>query len=220
MFVATALKGHRTGFSETGISCIRYHFPMPFYSSTRERRLWLLTLLIIAGIYLTLGIATTLVELSKLIPLIPIVGFLGGALAMLLVVLTQGLRVRPGGLELGVALGIAVVYYMVFLRMAIPERSHLFEYTIVGVFVYEALWERRSQGRFVPVPGIIAFIATSLVGLVDECIQYYLPSRHFEMDDIYFNCFAAFFAVLSMTVLRWVGRKFSLWGGEGERNSD
>ena len=63
------------------------------------------------------------------------------------------LRTRPGGAEIGVALGVAAVYLMVFLRMGIPEeRTHLIEYRVVAVFICEALAERASQGRRVPYP--------------------------------------------------------------------
>ena len=50
---------------------------------------------------------------------------------MLLSIVIQGLRTRPGRLEAGIWTGAVGVYLMVFLRMGIPEeRSHLFEYTV------------------------------------------------------------------------------------------
>ena len=51
------------------------------------------------------------------------------------------------------------------------------EYGVVAVFVYEALTERASRGRRVPVPALLAALATSLLGVLDECIQAFLPSR-------------------------------------------
>jgi hypothetical protein len=77
------------------------------------------------------------------------------ALLVLATVVTQGLKTRPGGAEISVALGVAAAYLLVFVRMAIPtERSHLVEYGVVALFIYEALLERASQGRRVPVPAL------------------------------------------------------------------
>ena len=123
-----------------------------------------------------------------------------------LTVLTQGLKTRPKGIEIGVALGIGMVYFMVALRMALPERSHLMEYSVVAVFIYEALTERVSQGRRVHAPWLLAIVLTSLIGAIDECIQLVLPSREFEVDDILFNCLAALMAVIGMVVLNWARR--------------
>ena len=108
--------------------------------------------------------------------------------------------------EVGVALGIGVVYFLVFLRMAIPERSHLMEYSVLAVFIYEALTERASRGRRVPVPALLAIGATSLLGALDECIQLTLPSRVFDLQDILFNVLASVMAVVAMAALSWARR--------------
>ncbi len=43
-----------------------------------------------------------------------------------------GFSVRPGGVEVGIALGVITVYVLVFVRMAIPEeRTHVVEYGVV-----------------------------------------------------------------------------------------
>ncbi|NNF57280.1 MAG: VanZ family protein [Rhodothermaceae bacterium] len=129
-------------------------------------------------------------------------------------ILTQGLRVRPGGREVGVGMGVAVVYFFMFFRMAIPERSHLIEYSVVAVLVYEALTERVSQGRRVPVPALLAILATSLVGALDEGIQMFFPTRVFDPVDILFNVLAAVMAVLAVAVLRWAQQ----WGRNAQRD--
>ena len=144
--------------------------PTPLFSSDRERRLWAWTLIVVVAIYSTLGLARTL----AVGPGNSFTGaglFLLGCLLVLATVVTQGLKTRPSGAELAVALGVAAAYLLVFVRMAIPtERSHLIEYGVVAVFIYEALTERVSQGRRVPLPALLAVLATSLVGVVDECI--------------------------------------------------
>ena len=79
------------------------------------------------------------------------------------IIVTQGLKTRPSGAEIAVALGVATTYLLVFIQMALPtERSHLVGYDVVAVFIYEALTERVCQGRHVPVPALLAILATTL----------------------------------------------------------
>ena len=98
------------------------------FTSGRERRLWAGTLGVVVAIYSTLGLAGTLAGAvgQDLLEA-------GVVLCMLLVlatIVTQGLRARPGGAEIGIALGIAAAYTLVFLRMngSVTERTHLMEY--------------------------------------------------------------------------------------------
>ena len=123
-------------------------------------------------------------------------------------ILAQGLKLRPReDAEIGVILGIVAAYLLVFARMAIPEeRTHLIEYGVVAVFVNEALTERASQGRHVPVPALLAVLATAMVGLLDECIQAFLPNRVFDYQDILFNGLAAVMAVAASVALAWARR--------------
>jgi len=120
---------------------------LPFFTSRRERRLWLWTLLVVAAIYSTLGVVRPLAGILRE------QGLLGGLfmLGMLLVgaaIFTQGLKTRPRGAEIYVALGVAAVYLLLLTRIATPEeRTHLIEYGVVAVFIYEALTERANHGR-------------------------------------------------------------------------
>lgn len=177
------------------------------FSSKRERRLWIWTLIVVVAIYSTLGLAAQLVGSLRDRGLIDTL-FVFGFLLVLATIFTQGLKTRPGGLEIAVALGVAAAYLMVFVRMAIPavERTHLVEYGIVAVFIYEALTERASHGRHVPVPALLAILATSLIGTLDECIQWILPSRVFDPLDILVNVLAAVMAVAASVVLGWARR--------------
>lgn len=180
------------------------------FSSARETRLWLWTLAVVVAIYSTLGLASILAEALRergMNDNMAAVGFLTAMFLIGLTVLTQGLKMRPCGTEIAIALGVAVVYLMVFFRMAILERSHLIEYSVVAVFIYEALKERMSRGRNVPVPAVLAVLAASMVGLLDECIQAVLPSRVFDPIDIFFNSMAATMAVVASVVLAWARKK-------------
>lgn len=177
---------------------------MAFFSSDRERRLWLWTLVILVAIYSTLGIAPALAGVLREHGLLETSFALGMALVGATIV-TQGAKVRPGGAEVAVAMGVTAVYLLLFVRMeATPEeRTHLIEYGVVGVFIYEALTERAGQGRRVPLPPLLAVMSTAALGLLDECIQAVLPSRVFDPLDILFNVLAAAMAVSASIALAW-----------------
>lgn len=179
------------------------------FASDRERRLWAWTLAVVVAIYSTLGLARTLAGMLRDEGLL-VAAFALGMVLVGATVLVLGVRRRPGAAEIGIALGIATAYYMVMVRMALPEeRTHLIEYGVVAVFIHEALKERTGQGRRVPVPALVAIAAASVVGLIDECIQWFLPSRVFDPEDILFNFLAATMAVASSVALTWARRRRS-----------
>lgn len=175
---------------------------MTLFTSKRERHLWIWTLVVVAAIYSTLGmtatLANTLLEAGFFTN-----AFITAFFLMLVAVLTQGLRARPRGVEIGVGIGIAAVYIMVFARMGIVERTHLFEYSLVATLIYEALKERAGQGRLVRLPALLAILLSSLVGVIDEFIQLFLPSRVFDPIDMGFNALASFMAVIANVALTW-----------------
>ena len=180
---------------------------MSFFASDRERRLWLWTLAIVVAIYGTLGLAPTLAGALREH------GLLDAAFGFCLLLATatvvaHALKVRPGRREIAVALGVAACYLLVFVRMAIPEeRTHLIEYGVVGVFIYEALAERARHGRRVPLLPLLAVLATAVLGALDEAIQAILPSRVFDTRDIGFNLLAGAMAVGARVALGWSRRR-------------
>ena len=189
--------------------------PSTLFTSDRERRLWTWTLAVVVAIYSTLGLARTLAGVLRDQGLL-VASFAFGMVLVGLTVLVLGLRRRPGGAEIGVAVGIAAVYYMVLVRMALPEeRTHLIEYGVVALFIHEALKERSSQGRAIPVPALVAVVAASAVGVIDECLQAFIPGRVFDTEDMLFNFLAAVMAVASAVALGWARRW--TWSRERKR---
>lgn len=179
----------------------------PLFASRREQHLWGWALAVVAAIFSTLGWVPTLARFLRDHGLLEGL-FVLGLILIGAAILAQGLTWRPRGIEIGVALGIVATYLLVFARMAIPEeRTHLIEYGVVAVFVNEALTERASQGRHVPVPALLAVLATAVVGLLDECIQAFLPNRVFDYRDIVFNGLAAVMAVAASVALAWARRR-------------
>ena len=104
------------------------------------------------------------------------------------------------------ALGVTAVYGMLVIRMGISpeERTHLFEYGIVAVFIYNALSERSENGRRVPVPALLALVVASLLGWLDEGIQALLPNRVYDNFDVFSNAVAAVIGIGGSVVIGWV----------------
>jgi VanZ family protein len=126
-------------------------------------------------------------------------------------VVLQCVRKRPGLREIGAALGLAAVYLTALPRTlsATPnfeERTHLFEYGLVGQLIYQAPLERRRNGRRVPTPAILAVVATALLGWLDEGIQALLPSRVYDIADVGVNALAGLMAVVTTVVIGWAFR--------------
>ena len=188
---------------------------MSVFTSDRERRLWLWTLAVMVAIYSTLGPARTLVDalrernllrLSFALVLFVVVGTIAG----------QWVKRRPGWREFGVALGVALAYLMVWIRMGSwEERTHLIEYGIVAALIHQALLERVRNGRHVPGPAALTVAVTAGLGTLDEIVQAMLPSRVFDVRDIFFNALAGFMVVAARLALapqrRPAWRVWFLW---------
>ena len=169
--------------------------PTGRFTSARERRLWLWALAVMVAIYSTLGPARTVADALRERNLLKV----SFALVLFLVVgaiAAQWVKKRPGWREIGVALGVALAYLMVWVRIdSWEERTHLIEYGIVAALIHQALLERVRNGRRVPAPAALTVAATALLGLLDEGIQVMLPSRVFDVRDVFFNALAGFMVI-------------------------
>lgn len=175
---------------------------MAVVMSDRERRLWIWTAVLVAGIFATLGVATVLAdELGRRGLFDGLFAF--GALLVLAMVVLRGWRSRPSGHQVAVALGVVAVYAIAFARMAIPEeRTHLVEYGAVAVLAHAALEERAASGRGPAWPAAAAIGVATAVGVVDELVQLVIPSRVFDVRDIGFNVAAACMSVSGTVLVR------------------
>lgn len=170
-------------------------------TSPRERRLWLAALAAVVLIWSTLGLARVLAgELRDAGWLAAT--FTAGCLLVVAAVVLEARRRRWGGYEAGVLVGLGAITVLLFTRMAtIEERSHVIEYGVVALLIYEALDERARQGRRVPLAPLVAIASASLVGVVDETLQLWIPTRTFDPVDMLFNTSAAVMAVVGRVAL-------------------
>ena len=178
-----------------------------FSSSGRERRLWTWTLIVVGILYSTLGVtpqvASSLLSRNLNAALFPVGMMLVGA-----TIISRGLKIRLSGANLGIVVGVAATYVLVFVRFtSTEERSHLIEYGVVAAFIHEALAERASQGRPVPFYPALAVLATALIGVVDEFIQRFIPNRVFDPQDIFFNAMAGAITVAAIAALDWAQKR-------------
>ena len=182
--------------------------PTALFTSRRERRLWLWALAVVVAIYSTLGLAGTLAEVLREHNLLP-AAVLGLMLVTVAAIVGSGLKKRPGHREVWVALGVTAVYAMAVVRMGgtMEERTHLFEYGIVAVLIYQALRERAANGRRVPAPAVLALVATVALGWLDEGLQALIPSRVYDNFDVVRNTVAALIGIGGSVTVGWVNER-------------
>lgn len=183
---------------------------MPRFTSDRERRLWFRVLVVVVAIWSSLGLAGTLAETLRDRNLLDVAFFIGFLVTVGSIV-TGTLQQRVTGREIWAGLSIAVAYAMIAVRMGIPlaERTHLFEYGLVAVLIYQALTERFRSGRKELASAALAVAMTALLGWLDEGIQALLPNRVYDLRDVGFNALAGLLAVAANLVLIWVRQQ---WG--------
>ena len=179
------------------------------FTSKREKRLWIWVLIIIIGIYCLIFIGRPLSGYLRERDLLTN-AFWVAIWLTLATVLWHGWKQKIGRLEIGVWMGVAAVYLLVILRMAVPEeRSHLIEYSILAVFIHEAIKERVANGGKVWMPALSAILITVAIGLLDEGIQLIVPGRVFDPIDMIFNTGAAVMAVTASSIISWTRKKIS-----------
>ena len=178
---------------------------MPLFTSEKEKQLWLYVFLIGLTIYSTLFFGQPLAKIFSDQNRQAIL-FLLGMLLAIATILIYGIQKPTSEQELVVWVGIATVYLLFFLRLGLPERSHLIEYSVLAIFIHKALMERWGDERQ-SIIATLAFTSTFLVGLLDEYLQIFLPNRVFDTEDILFNGLAALMAIVASIALNWVRRQ-------------
>jgi VanZ family protein len=176
---------------------------MSIFTSERERRLWFWALAVLVAIYTTLGLAGKLAAYLRSRNLLDTLFFIS-FLVVIAAIAGSGLQKQSGRREIWAMLGVATVYGAVMIRFFIrpEERTHLFEYGLLAVLIFQALTERRRHNADTPNPAALAVVVTALLGWFDEGIQAILPNRVYDIRDVGFNALAGLMAVAASLVLR------------------
>ena len=181
-------------------------------TSKKERRLWISALVVLIAIYATLFLGGQLIDLMVERRIIEESTFYL-FLLLILAFIISGWKSSRKRLEYWIYAGIIAVYGMALLRMDITtsERSHMFEYGLLSILIYEALIERKLNGVNVKIPVLTSILGTGTIGLFDECIQYFISYRVFDIVDIGFNYLASAFGVLTSIGVRKLKQIFMIW---------
>ncbi len=96
-------------------------------------------------------------------------------------------------------------YTFGIMMLSIPEeRLHFIEYGILVFLVYRALILDLKGGWAY----FGAFVLTSLLGVGDEGIQYLLPNRYYQLQDVFLNSISAVLGLILVFAVR--GKKRNL----------
>mgnify|MGYP005826248269 CR=1 FL=1 len=181
---------------------------MTLFKTSREKFLWMCVLAIFIAIFSTLFIGQPLARFFA-DQQVQAVIFVFGMLLVGTAILIHALQTKPKKFEIVILLGIVAVYIMLFLRLGSPERSHLFEYSVLALFIHKALIEGVSGGRRISQPALWALISAFFTGVLDECIQLFLPNRIFDPIDILFNGFVVSMAIGAHMLITWARKRIN-----------
>ncbi|NOU60338.1 VanZ family protein [Marinifilum caeruleilacunae] len=176
---------------------------MPLFKSSLEKRLWGYVLLVWLAI------------LTSLIFGYPVLQKLGAEnmealifiLCMIIIgttVILHAFRRAKDKNDTVTVLGILAVFMMLFMRLGLAERSHLIEYSVLTVFIHRAMLERyKGKYKVFQIAGL-TLLLSFLIGVLDECVQVFIPRRVFDMADFFFNGIAAAMAVGASVLWQWI----------------
>jgi len=181
-------------------------------TSKKERKLWISALVVLTAIYTSLFLGGQFIDLMIERRIIEQSTFYLFIL-LILTYIVSGWKSSGKRLEYWIYAGVITVYGMALFRMDITnaERSHMFEYGLLSILIYEALIERNLNGENVKIPVLTSIFGAGIIGLLDECIQYFISYRVFDIIDIGFNYLASAFGVLTSIGVRKLKRIFANW---------
>lgn len=96
-------------------------------------------------------------------------------------------RALPPDAYYALGLVLLALVAMIYRLRDIPEEAlHVAEYALLGLLVYRALTHRIRDYSIYPV----ACLLVAMIGVVDEYIQWVVPSRYYDLRDILVNAAA------------------------------
>lgn len=159
-----------------------------------EKISWLYVAIGVLIVYSTIPVARALREAVD--AQIGRVAFLYLAVLMALLLVVAAFanlrkRAQPPAAYFWLSLVFALFGLYIYRLREIPEEAmHLAQYGVLGLLVYRALAQRmRDHGIY-----LAAAIIVGIIGIVDEYIQWAVPSRYFDTRDMIINFIAGLLA--------------------------
>ena len=155
----------------------------------REATSWLLAAVWTLGIFVAIPLARMVQEQVQERWGRATFGYVTVAVILAGTVLAFRALPRPRGVRVVravVLLGTSTVFVAYALRLGTEEAMHFVQYGVLGVLVYRALTHRvRDAGVYV-----VAVLIGTIVGTLDELVQWLTPRRFWGLADIWLNLFA------------------------------
>lgn len=180
------------------------------FTTPRESRLWFWAIVVLIAIYSTLFFGGRLIEFMVERRLLE-QGTFFLFLLLVSVFIISGWKMSSRRLEYWIYAGVLSVIGMTLFRLDITaaERSHMFEYGLLAILIFKALQERKSNGANIKSPALVSFLISGTFGLLDECMQYFIPYRVFDLIDIGFNFLASAIGITMNIGVSWLQGIFS-----------
>jgi glycopeptide antibiotics resistance protein len=160
----------------------------------QKTKRWLVALFYVGFIYATLGVVRAPVGYLRSLGLLRIsLGILYGitVVTLLWILYRNGrlTRLRFSCLTL-----VALSYWYICKWVKTPEEQiHFFQYGLVGVLFARAI-QLQTNSRLKIFFG--ALFLASIAGWLDEILQGHMPTRHYDVRDIYLNIVSAFLGLV------------------------
>lgn len=180
---------------------------MKLFTSTKEKWHWILVALVVFAILIVLFTGSPLLSLFNNQNHQAIL-FVSGMVLSGSSILFYGLKSKSIKREIGIFLGLAGVFLMLFLRLGLTERSHVIEYSVLTLFVFTAFEERSKNKPDANSPILNTFLFSIPIGIIDESIQILRPERVFDINDIVFNSLVCIATIAALASIRWIRKTF------------
>ena len=179
------------------------NYLMGFFTSKKERNFWIIALITTMVILSTLFIGRPLLDLLE-DQNVRAIFFASGMLLVAITIALHAFFSQTTKIEIALIIGIAAIYLMFFLRLGMAERSHIIEFSVLAIAIHKALIERNKNGALKYATSWLAISITFFIGLIDECLQLFIPDRHFDPNDIVFNLIVIVTAVGFYILIAWI----------------
>jgi hypothetical protein len=174
-----------------------------FFTSKKEKILWFSAIFVVVIIYSTLFIGQPLAKYFES-QNIQAVYFIIGMIMVGMVISIHAIFGKATKIEIAALIGIITIYFMLFLRLGLAERSHLIEYSILAIIIHKALITRKENLKLKQSAAVLGVVLTLLISILDEALQLFIPSRVFDYYDIIFNAIVIITAIGFYSLVQWI----------------